>query len=158
MDVDSAVVRIISAMLAGPECRTSRRWLEPYCRCVSVIARRHSTGGIGGAYPDFMKPVDVVIRSVDAKDFDGPQKLASIWVRSTALRDGSVEPTRVSSAVEGIRRRGELDGARALVPSVPATQLVSYCVPFKATYWKSSILPSILRCGGGGSQHACCTR
>ncbi|MDV6261793.1 GNAT family N-acetyltransferase [Rhodococcoides yunnanense] len=62
-----------------------------------------------------MKPVDVVIRSVDAKDFDDPQKLASIWVRSTALRDGSVEPTRVSSAVEGIRRRSELDGARALV-------------------------------------------
>ena len=62
-----------------------------------------------------MDSVDVVIRTVDAENVVDPEKLASIWVRSTALRDGCVFPTPVSSAVDGIRRRCELDGARVLV-------------------------------------------
>ncbi|OZF31160.1 hypothetical protein CH294_21755 [Rhodococcus sp. 14-2483-1-1] len=80
-----------------------------------AMGREYRARGIGGTYPDSMESVDVVIRSVDAKDVHDPQKLASIWVRSTDLRDGCAEPTRVSRAVDGIRRRIELDDARALV-------------------------------------------
>ncbi len=61
-----------------------------------------------------MESVDVVIRTIDAENVDA-EKLASIWVRSTALRDGCVIPTPMSPAVDGIRRRCELDGARVLV-------------------------------------------
>ncbi|OZD10291.1 hypothetical protein CH275_01010 [Rhodococcus sp. 06-235-1A] len=62
-----------------------------------------------------MESVDCAIRSVDARDVDDPQMLASIWVRSTAIRDGSVEPGDVSAAVAGIRRRLEFVDACVLV-------------------------------------------